>query len=633
MFKRFFLLLLLTVAVLDAEDLANLLKGYQKEVRLSNITKRDGAGLLELFTRDDLERMQVHTLLDVLEVIPSIYLQRGTANLTLFASPSKSSLPLTYTRIYINDHDITSSSFGSAFLIWGEMPIEYIDHIEVYKASSSMEFGNENAAVILRLYTKKASRENGSKLKVGMDNLGSVDGSFYTASVLDNGVSYFAFANGNNIKRTTYHNTYNNHTYDYKSDRDSYNVYGDINYKNWQFELNFYNKKSDGFMGIGTHRTPTGGGLEAKHAYLHVTKTFQNNLKLQFSYDKSNYDRTYEDPNGIRVANAPLIHHYSLNFDDDILAFILEKSFKTENNALLLGAFYKNKKFESEGDYFNKDLSYRRRKNDSNALALSSAYAEDKYNLTQNLQIMASLKGDFFRYEKEVKSQDELLARGGFIYNHDKYKFKAFYTKGYIPLAFYQIYNPDNMPYKANPQLDTMKTDIYSTALEYQDEQENIIFEVFQRHTKGLIAYDRRLAEGWKNSSAKTIQTVYELSYTHHFDINNKLSSSFVYGHCSSDMVSSSPFNVIVTSFNKYKKFDFYNALNYKSSYTSIYSLYIPSSFEFTSALKYHYSKDLMLGVKGENIFHDASRQAYRGVDFSIPVVDQKFWVDLEYLF
>ena len=634
MFKKFFLLLLVLTSILDAEDLTSLLNGYKKEAQLSNITKRDAAGLLELFTRDDLEKMQVHTLLDVLEVIPGIYLQRGANNLTLFSSPSKSNLPLTYARIYINDHDITSSSFGSAFLIWGEMPIEYIDHIEVYKASSSMEFGNENAAVIIRLYTKKASRENGSKLKVGIDNLGSVDSSFYTAQVLDNGISYFAFANGNNIKRTSYHNTFNNQTYDYNSDRKSYNVYGDINYKRWRFELNVYNKNNDSFIGIGTHRTPNGGELKAKHAYIHITKTFQNNLKLQLSYDKSTYDRTYEDPNGIRVANAPLINHYGINFDDDIFAFILEKRFKTKNNALLFGAFYKNKAFESNGDYFDSNLSYRHTNSVSNTLSLSSVYMEDKYNITQNFQLIGSLKGDFFRYEKDVKSQNELLARGGFIYKHDKYKLKAFYTKSYIPLSFYQIYNPENMPYKANPQLDTMKTDIYTTALEYKDNKQNITFEVAQMHVKDLTVYDRTTANGWKNSSDKSFQkTTYQLDYTYHFDLNNKFSSSFVYGNNSEDADSASPFNIILKSFNKYKKFDFYNALNYKSSYTSAYGPYIESSFEFTSALKYHYNDDLMFGLKGENIFHDASREAYRGVGFTIPTVDQKIWANMEYLF
>lgn len=633
MFKKLSLCLLLTVSILNAENLETLLDGYQKESQLSNITKRDAAGFLELFTRSDLEKMQAHSLMDVLQAIPGLYLQRGVNNLALAAIPSNSKLPLTYTRLYINDHDITSSVFGNASLIWGEMPIDYIDHIEVYESTSSLEFGGENAAVIIRLYTKKASRENGSKLRVGVDNLGSIDNSFYTAKLLDNGLSYFIFANGNNIKRTPYSHDYNNHNYSYNSNRESYNAYGDIGYKSWSFELNLYKKNSDNFMGIGTHKTPEGGGLKGKHAYLHVTKKFQNNLKLQLSYDKATYDRTYIDPNGIKVANAPILNHYTTNIIDNNYAFTIDKKFKTQNNTLLLGSFYKHKTFEADGDYSDNNLSYKYTNSGSNVLSLSSVYGENKYDITQNFQVVGSIKGDFFRYEKDVKSQNELLLRGGFIYKRDKYKFKAFYTNGYVPLAFNQIYDPDNMPYKANPQLNTMKTIIYTTALEYKDSWQDISFEIAQMRARDLIYYDKTTADGWVNSFAKYTETIYQLNYTYNFNLDNKFSSSFVYGKTNNGTVTSSPFNMFLKSFNRYRKFDFYNALNYKSSYTSIYNSHIKSSLEFTSALKYHYSKDLSFGIKGENIFHNSPSQAYRGINFTIPIVDQKFWVNMEYLF
>jgi iron complex outermembrane receptor protein len=34
---------------------------------------------------------------------------------------------------------MSSSSFGSAFMVWGEMPIEYIDHIEVFKVVKQLQ--------------------------------------------------------------------------------------------------------------------------------------------------------------------------------------------------------------------------------------------------------------------------------------------------------------------------------------------------------------------------------------------------------------------------------------------------------------------------------------------------------------
>ena len=630
MYKKLSLFLFLTTSILNANNLKTLLDGYQQESQLSNITKRDSAGFLELFTRSDLEKMQAHSLMDVLQAIPGLYLQRAANNLASAAIPSNANLPLTYTRLYINDHDVTSSIYGNASLIWGEMPIDDIDHIEVYESTSSLEFGGENAAIIIRLYTKKASRENGSKLRVGVDDLGSVDSSFYTAKLLNNNLSYFAFANINNIKRTLYNHTYNNHNYNYNSNRESYNVYGNIGYKNWHFELNVYKKNNGDFMGIGTHKTPTGGGLHAKHAYLNITKKFQNHLKLQLSYDRVNYDRTYSDPNGIRVANAPLLNHYATNVTDNNYALSITKKFTMQNNTLLLGSFYKHKTFHADGDYTN-NLRYRHTNSGSNVLSLSSIYGENKYNVTQNFQVVGSLKEDFFRYEKEVKSDNEFLARAGFIYKYNKYKFKAFYTKGYVPLALYQVYNPDNIPYKANPQLNTMKTGIYTTAVEYKANQQDISLEIAQMRARDLIY--KTPTDEWKNSSAKYVETIYQLNYTYKFNLDNKISSSFVYGRANNGTITSSPFNALVKSFNTYKKFDFYNALNYKTAYTSRYGADMKSSVGFTSALKYHYSENLSFGIKGENIFNDGAKESYQGTNSTIAIVDQKVWANMEYLF
>ena len=632
MFIRFIFIVTLLLEFADAGEFDSLLAGYQDESELSKITKRDSSGIVEVYTRDDLEQMQAHNFLDVLETIPGVFLTRGANNLTLFSTPSVSRVPLTYARLYINDHDMTSSSFGSAYMIWGNMPIEYIDHIEVYKANSSLEFGNENAALIIRLYTKTPQRENGSKLRVVADNIGSYGTDFYNAQDLDNGVSYFAYGNIEGIKRTIYHNDYNNKKYDYKSNKDGYNIYGDIHYEGWRTEIGIYDKTDDGFIGIGTHKTPSGGNLDATHKYIHITKEFEDSYKLQLSYDKLRYDRIYVDSNGIRIANAPIINDYNLKFDDDIYSFILEKRFKSANNSLLLGGFYKYKEFEADGDYRDNNLSYIHTNNMKNALSLYSLYLEDNYDITQNTRLLIALKSDIFRYNKDVKSQNEFLARVGIIWAKDRVKLKAFYESSYIPLAFYQIYNPDNIPYKANPNINSMKDKIYTTSLQYSGDNYITSLDFIYVKSDNLLVYNSSNPNGWENSTNKSWKDFFQFNYTYKFNLENKLSLDVVYGQNSTHINSASNFGFILKAFDKYRKFDFYNSLNYKNAY-SLYNIDIGSSYNFTSAIKYHYSKDLSLGIKGENIFHDSYAQAYRGVNFAIPTVDQKIWFNMEYLF
>ena len=631
-YSLLFFLGLFLITSLYAEDLDTLLTGYKKESDFSKITKRDTAGLLDLYTRDDLEHMQARNLLDILKTIPGVYLSRSTNNLTVLATPSIRQISLSYARLYINDHDVTSTSFGSAFLVWGELPIEYIDHIEVYKATSSMEFGNENAALIIRLYTKNAQHDSGSKIKLLADNMGSLNADIYTTDTLENGISYFAYGNIDNINRTVYHNEYNNHTYDFKSNKDGYNLYGDIQYKTLDVQVGAYSKRSDSFIGPGIYKTPTGGELDATHRYIHITNNFTNNIKLQLSYDALSYNRTYEDPNGIRVANTPILNKYCIVFDDEIYSAIIEKTIQTQNNKLLLGGFYKSKSFQANGHYRDTNLTYSHSNSFSNRLNLYSLYAEDTYNIDETMHIIASVKGDFYRYEKEVDAQNEYLARIGGIKTFKNIKIKLFYSQGYIPLEFYKIYNPENIPYKTNPHLKTTQTEVYSSTIEYKQKNSVLSFDFARVTSKNLIYYDRTTSNGWQNNNDTIWKNLFQLNYTYNFDLNNKIVTNFVYGNNETHYINSPSYEAVIRSFNKYKKFQFYNELIYQTSYT-LYNVYVDASYDFTSAIKYQYTDDLTFGFKGENIFNKGYENSYRGLAFSIPVNDQKFWLSLEYSF
>ena len=121
---RYLLLFLaFNITVFAEENFTSLLNAYKVESDLSHITKRESAGIVDVYTRSDLERMQVKTLQDVLKTIPSIHYTRTQNNLVSILEPTAAHSSLSAVRLYINDHDMSSSSFGSAFLIWGELPI------------------------------------------------------------------------------------------------------------------------------------------------------------------------------------------------------------------------------------------------------------------------------------------------------------------------------------------------------------------------------------------------------------------------------------------------------------------------------------------------------------------------------
>ena len=65
--RNFLLFSILITNLFSDENIEMLLKQYRSESELSKITEKESAGLVNIFTRDDLEKMQAHTLLDVLK--------------------------------------------------------------------------------------------------------------------------------------------------------------------------------------------------------------------------------------------------------------------------------------------------------------------------------------------------------------------------------------------------------------------------------------------------------------------------------------------------------------------------------------------------------------------------------------
>ena len=631
---RLFLLTFLSLTLFAKEDLSSLLSIYKKESDLSKITKQEAAGVIDIFTREDLEKMQAKDFGDILKLIGGLHATRLSNNLPAFSKPTTSTIQLASVRLYINDHDMSSSTFGSAAQIWGELPLEYIDHIEVYKGSSSIEFGNETASLIIRLYTKEAKREIGSKVRLYADNLGSLNGVIYNAHIFDNGLALFSYANLNNIKRTTYYNHYNNKEYDLKSNHSGHNIYFNLQAQSWSFELGSYEKENDNLLGIGVHKTPSDGGLDSYHHYLHFIKRFPGDIKLELSYDKLSYDRTYEDENGIRVANLPLLDHYHIHFKDDISSIVLEKLFHYKKHSLLVGSFYKYKKFHADGDYSNSANNYSHQNSYANALNLYSVYAEYTYNYDESLRLVASAKEDFSRYSKSVKATNESVFRVGAIKNIHHFQIKAFLTESYIPIPFLQLYNPENIPYKTNPDLDPMKLQLANISLRYKNASDEIELIAAKNRLDNIIVYDRTTPQGYQNSHKSISYTRYQLKYTHHFNRNNKILFDLYTGDNSTGKVLSPKYAATTQLFNTIGKFDIYNELLYKSSY-SYSDLYMDASFNYTLAIKYHVNKDLSFGLRGENLFNDAFEQAYVYPDYknSLPVDDQKVWINMEYLF
>lgn len=614
--QRLWLLLLLCSVVL-AQKIDLLLKKFEQESELSKITKIDTAGYVYIYTRQMLESMQAYTLADVLKTIPGLNYTLTPNNLNLFTSPSTSFMLATTARLYINDHDVTSASFGSALLIWGEMPIEYIDHIEVYKGSAAIEFGDETGIIIIKVYTKLANREVGKKIRFRADTLGSKSFDIYTADLSLDKNSLFLYFHGANTKSKHYHN----YGSTISKDKNDFTFYANYTNDFLSLESSYYSINKDPFLGYGRSKRPLGGGLDAKHFYLNLNTKFKG-IDCNIAYDRLNYKRIYKDALGIYTTNG-YVKNYRIKFIDDIFTLAFKKHIKDAKNSLLFGGFYKYKDFKQKGQFDTKQTSF------TNGFNLASLYVEESYSFNKNLLAIFSIKGDYYNYDKVVQNQILPTFRVGLIKNFGNWQLKSFYSKTYIPIQFFALYSKNSFPLKTNPKLKYPLLHIFTIAAIQKRSPYILKFKFGIRDTKNFIKYSPSL--GYFNIPNKIYYSFAEINYIYHFDHNNKLYIDFSKG-MNSKRTYSPDVQINLRLFNTWNNFQVYNELLYKNDYR-YHGAHVKQSFDYTLAIKYQVTKDFSLGFRGENLFNKGFRQAYHHFPKAYPITDRRYIFNMEYTF
>ena len=106
-------------------------------------------------------------------------------------------------RVYLNETELLTSMTGSGLILFGNMELDFIDHVEIYQGFPSFDFGIEPATIVIRLYTKTAQHDEGGRVKVNLSTNGANKENVYYTNVED-GVSYFIYANRADNKKDTY---------------------------------------------------------------------------------------------------------------------------------------------------------------------------------------------------------------------------------------------------------------------------------------------------------------------------------------------------------------------------------------------------------------------------------------------
>jgi len=619
---KFSILLLTLCFVLPAQDLDNLLDTYTHNSDLSEKTKLESGGSVIVFTRKDIETMQARNLKDLLKSNPLLRYKESRYGIADMQNRGGSNIFVSSNvRIYIDNQEFTSAISGSGFPLAGNFSLDAIDHVEIYSQSPSYEFSTEPTYLLIKMYSKLASRDRGGKIDLSLGSRGfSQDSAFYADEFED--FSYVASVTYLNDRKKSY----SNYTIPVKRDSESVSFFGTLYTDNHKLQV--LAGKSDRDTSLGSSPMGTNEVSQGDYNYFHIgyeTSVFKN-IFLSLVYQNSELGGESKES---FLPPAPLNPIYSINnyIEEEVLTAEVKYKLESDNNRLIVGSKLRFKSFDITDYRVNGSYFPTPDYDTQNTYAL---FAEERYSLSDHNILNLALQYSHVDNNK-FSDADLYQARLSHTYVYGEAVFKT-YIYRIESLVEPYVYLRVTQQNSLNPQVLNAIGEEFKYSFTNSDLRvlftygvtDNMLIENLNPYSSDFINY---------NEDVRSIDTYAE--YTYNFNINNKVTSNISY----SKRIEFNEKNIaaFVRSLNIIGKFEVFNEVVYNYS-----NLNRKDFYDYSAGVKYHYNKSLSLSIKGENIFDQGYEDFYERInpltglpddDISIAPIEQRVYVSMEYLF
>ena len=631
---KLLLLFLLLFSSLFPSTLDNLLQEYSKNNEKSLKTVDERLGHVFIYSQKDIQRMQYHKLNDILKELPLLTLNKnrfGTDSLAVAGSKANIS---GFYRIFINDHEISSSYTQSASNSWGNLPLDFIEYLEIYYGDSSFVSGNEVGIYFIRLYTKKAEKENGSEINLKILSKGSSSQGITDSKVFENGWSYLLYLNNDNNE-----NSINYKDKKIKNDTKRRYVYLDLSNENTNINLAYTDLKKDLYTGLSTDVLPDDGEIVSKDFYMDVSKYFlyDNSLKANVSIDVNKM--SYEEVNKEGITLIPFLNGLKdmgltkpKKLEEDLkftkIKAGLSKSFEYKNNKFLAGINFTKKEYDTQKILIDDNKNIPQYTNFDEEQIISILFQND-YQVKDDLVIIANAKFDRYKRAGFLEDINEELYRIGAIYTpFENFGIKTFYTKSYIPPSFYNVDNA-----LINKNLKVQDYTFYTVEAAYTTEKSRLATTYHNVNIDDFIFSHPRFAFLNLSYPIKTSGFIY--SYEYLFSDYNKIQLNYYTTRINVDSNNSSNGGFFKYMGN-YKKFEYFTSIIFRDSY-EYFDVNVDSSYDVSLGASYNVNKNLKLSLKANNILNDSTQALYfdskNNSDFSLNDSSSSVTASLRWLF
>lgn len=610
--SKLFTSIFLLNSLVFAENLDNLLEEYKISSDLSNKTMDEKVGHLTVYTQQQLKQMQYNKLSDVLKELPLLNLNNniyGVKNISIagFNSPISTS-----TRIFINDHEVSSVHTLSPFLVWDSLPLDFINHIEIYTGDSSFSLGNEPGTTFVRVYTKSPSKENGNQLTLSSSTNNEKYFGVSHSEVLENKWAFLVYA-GNQIaddtkmsKNGLLHND-SNRKY----------VYSTIQKDNAKIDLAYAELYKDNYIGLSRDAMPDDGNIKSKDYFISYSNTYlrDDSLKTVFSIDIN--ERHYFEENAEGILLTPVINlthsiptYYNENLRFEKYDAYVSKSFTQKSNEVILASSIKHKRYilndRTTFSMNNQTLLEDKPFSDFDTETLYSFMIEDKYKINDNLHLIGDAKFDKYQRNAGLDNSVENLYKLGLIYMPtDNLGFKLFASQSYMSPTFYYV----DMAAPDVDNLESQKINYYSLENAYTYNSNRFDLILTNIVVDDMIYINPLNPNGFRNSSKEVEGNSVMFKYTYNIDLKNQFMFN-VYNLNSDQVESNSSTGGTIKYMGSYDQIDYFTSLVYKEGYT-FSNFKVDDGYDVNVGTTYNYSKNLSFSLKGENLLNKSIKSLY----------------------
>jgi iron complex outermembrane receptor protein len=612
-----FLFFISFFSILFANDITFLLNEIEKKEDLSQKTKIESVGISYVITRYQLEMMQAKTLKDVLNI--SI-IGDGESRYGLVDPWHNAFIPYSSfgVRVFLDNQELVVSDYDNSLFLLSKIDISFVDHIEIYYMMPSYSLTNEPAYVIIKLYTKKAKRDEGIRIAGSYGtfktNIESLD---YLKFKIYKNYSVFFHLSRTELNHKKYFIGSSLISRDSISKHFFWKMYNDTT----KILLNTIFYDQDAFLGPSFDGDIKNSQVKIKNFHLGIDRILGSfSLKYSLDYSKNSLNFVENNSMALFLNNINMLKGSDYAYVNSLKA---KYSIKNYKNDFVFGIGIRNKVMDF--DYLkinNAFVPYNKKKEN----ILNFFFEENYFYKVNSLFSVGSAVSKYFRDDKNYFVKQ---FRIGNTFLFKKNVFKIFYQH----IEFLSNCYLNDIIFHTEPKI--QKTDVLIGKIKHNFNDKDIELVSMISRTKNIFYYNSDNGYDYlqKYIPIKMFSFRYHKNYNIINDFTIEYNRMYFY-----KLRLKRIDKLIFLNTHRKNQFEFFESGVYQKN---IYKDSTKKGIELNLGIKYNVGDNFSLALKGNNILNKAYKISYPLINLNnfqnnsidVPVVERSLMLSVEYLF